>query len=66
MTKAWRKPSPSPPRWYWWDSDNCWGCKNRNNCNNCSVMKELRDFKRKKRKQKEKTKLKQKDFSQWE
>jgi len=39
MGKAKRKPRPSPPNWYWWDSDNCWDCKNRNNCNSCKRMK---------------------------
>lgn len=39
-----RKPRPSPPKWYWWDSDYCWDCTNRRNCNQC---KRLKKFKRK-------------------
>lgn len=39
MSKKIRKPQPQPPRYYWWDSDNCYGCKNRNNCNGCKRLK---------------------------
>ena len=39
MSKKIRKPRPQPPRYYWWDSDNCHGCKNRNNCNGCKRLK---------------------------
>lgn len=35
-----RKPTPQPPRWYWWQNDNCWWCKNKSNCGNCKVLKE--------------------------
>lgn len=32
---------PSPPRWmYYVDlDDNCWACKNKNNCNSCKFVK---------------------------
>lgn len=36
-----RKERPQPPKWYWIDSDNCYACKNRNNCNGCKRLKEL-------------------------
>lgn len=44
MKKKFRKPKPSPPHWYWWDSDNCWDCKNRNNCSGkgCKKLKEIK------------------------
>jgi len=35
-----RKPIPSPPKWFYLETDNCWFCKNRNNCHNCKVLKE--------------------------
>ncbi len=41
MSRKMRKPRPSPPKWYWLDSDNCWFCKNKNNCGNCKILKEL-------------------------
>lgn len=42
--KKFRKPKPSPPHWYWWDSDNCWDCNNRNNCGGkgCKRLKEIK------------------------
>lgn len=33
MGKAKRKMRPQPPWWWELDNDNCWFCKNRNNCN---------------------------------
>ena len=45
-----RKPRPSPPKWYWWDSDNCWDCPDRNGCNNCKKMKKLNKYERTKEK----------------
>ena len=39
MGKAIHKPRPSPPKYVWWDLDNCWFCKNRKNCNQCKIMK---------------------------
>ena len=40
MGKAFRKPRSSMPGWYWADVDNCYACKNRNNCNQCKRLKE--------------------------
>ena len=37
-----RKPTPSPPNWYFWDNDCCWFCRFRikqNACTNCSIIK---------------------------
>ena len=39
MGKAKRKQRPQPPRWFNWDTDNCYFCKNRNGCGNCKVLK---------------------------
>ena len=39
MSKAKRKPRPSVPNWWWLDTDNCWRCKNKQNCNGCSFLK---------------------------
>ena len=33
-----RKPRPQPPKYYWWDTDNCWCCKNRNGCSGCRFL----------------------------
>lgn len=44
MGKAFRKPRPSMPRWYWLGQDGCWFCKNRNNCGQCKAN---RDFAKK-------------------
>lgn len=40
MGKAKRKPRPEQPAWFWFDSDNCWCCKNRNNCGQCKRLKQ--------------------------
>lgn len=41
-----RKPKPSPPRWFYWDNDNCWFCKlNHQTCGGC---KKLKKFQKKK------------------
>lgn len=50
MSKAKRKMHPQPPWWWTLDNDNCWFCKNRNNCGNCKLLKEQRAIERKKRK----------------
>ena len=34
-----RKKRPQPPKYYWSDTDNCWACKDRNNCNGCKFLK---------------------------
>lgn len=39
MRIKYRKAQPSPPRYFWWDTDSCHFCKNRNNCRNCSYIK---------------------------
>ena len=55
MKKKFRKPKPSPPHWYWWDSDNCWDCNNRNNCGGkgCKRLKEIRAIENERRRKKE-------------
>lgn len=58
MKKKMRKPHPQPPKYYWLDSDNCWDCKNRNNCGNCKRLKDYVSFEKERRKRKEKIKLK--------
>ena len=40
---------PQPPWWLTLDNDNCWFCKNRNNCGSCKLLKEQRAKERKKR-----------------
>lgn len=42
MGKAYRKPRPSPPKYYWIDTDYCWNCpkdKRLKACNGCSRIK---------------------------
>jgi len=41
MGKAFRKPKPEIPYWEWLDRDNCWFCKNRNNCNQCKANRKF-------------------------
>lgn len=53
MGKALRKPRPSPPRWYWIESDNCYRCKNRNNCNQCKILKRKSAYEKKNKTRKE-------------
>lgn len=48
MGKAKRKMRPQPPLWWTLDNDNCWFCKNRNNCGNCKLLKRQRAEERKK------------------
>lgn len=50
MKRKMRKPRPSPPKWHWADSDNCWDCPNRNGCNSCKMMKRLAKYDRAKEK----------------
>lgn len=47
MGKAKRKMRPQPPWWWTLDNDNCWFCKNRNNCGSCKLLKEQRAIERK-------------------
>ena len=49
MSKAKRKMRSQPPWWWTLDNDNCWFCKNRNNCGSCKLLKEQRAIERKKR-----------------
>ena len=48
MTKIiFRKPKPSPPKWYWADSDNCWNCNyNFHGCHNCKRLKKFKRYDR--------------------
>lgn len=48
MGKAKRKKRPQPPRWWTLDNDNCWFCKNKNNCGGCKLLKKQRAEERKK------------------
>ena len=41
--KIFRKPSPQPPNWFWWDTDNYWDCNcDHKGCRNCKRLKEMR------------------------
>lgn len=51
MGKPKRKPRPSPPYYFWLDADNCWRCKNKNNCTNCKALKRQRAKNREERKE---------------
>lgn len=56
--KIFRKPSPQPPNWFWWDTDNCWDCNcDHKGCRNCKRLKEMRKIERDKRERKEKQKI---------
>lgn len=37
-----RKPKPSVPYYVWLSLDNCYCCKNRNNCGNCKILKQYK------------------------
>ena len=50
MKKIFRKPRPSPPKWFWPDNDNCWDCKR--NHRGCIGCKRLKIFRRKHRDEK--------------
>lgn len=39
MGKVKRKCGHNPPKWWMIDNDNCWFCKNRNNCGSCKLLK---------------------------
>lgn len=62
MGKSMRKPRPSPPKWFFWDNDNCWFCNNRRNCNSCHLCKEYDTIQKKRKLRKEKQKLKKQDY----
>lgn len=56
--KIFRKPNPQPPRWFWWDTDNCWDCNcDHRGCHGCKRLKEMRKIERDKRERKEKQKI---------
>ena len=59
MKQKFRKPKPSPPHWYWLDSDNCWDCNNRNNCGGkgCKKLKEIKAIENERRKRRNKYEL---------
>lgn len=57
MSKARRKMRPQPPKWWTLDNDNCWFCKDRNNCNGCKLLKEQRAYENKKQDRKEKRRI---------
>lgn len=60
--KAKRKHRPSPPRWWFLETDNCWFCKNRNNCNGCKLLKQQKSCDTRKRDKK----LKKEYFKKYE
>lgn len=39
MGKAFRKPRPSMPHWFWYGQDGCWFCDNKSNCNQCKACR---------------------------
>lgn len=43
---------PQPPGYFWLDRDNCWRCKNKNNCTNCKALKRQRVKDRQKKRKK--------------
>ena len=43
-----RKRRPHPPKW--WDTDECWACKNHSGCGGCRFLKNVVAAQRKKRK----------------
>lgn len=54
------KPRPEPPRWYFWDNDECWDCNiNWNGCNSCKKLKHFRhEYRDRKDSEKEKSECK--------
>lgn len=58
MSKKFRKPKPSPPKWYWWDNDNCWWCNTRAGCNGCKYLKRYVKIQKDKQNRQEKNWLK--------
>lgn len=49
MGKAKRKMRPQLSGWRLLDNDNCWFCKNRNNCNQYRLLKEFKKNNERKR-----------------
>lgn len=54
MSNKKRKPTPSPPKWFWWDSDNCWNYNcNHKGCRNCKRLKKVSAQQKKKQDKKQ-------------
>ena len=34
-----RKKRPQPPKYFYWDTDNCWFCSRKNACGGCRFLK---------------------------
>lgn len=41
MSKARRKPRPEMPHWFWLCQDECWFCRNKNNCSSCKINRTI-------------------------
>ena len=39
MKKKIRKKRPEPPWYFYFDTDNCYRCKNKNGCGGCKILK---------------------------
>ena len=39
MAHGKRKKRPQPPKYFWYDTDNCWACKNKRGCSGCKFLK---------------------------
>ena len=39
MKKKIRKKRPEPPWYFYFDTDNCYRCKNKNGCGGCKFLK---------------------------
>lgn len=54
-----RKPTPSPPPYFWYDTDGCWMChiKGRG-CRSCSFLKRYVHNQKERQERKEKQQLK--------
>ena len=39
MKKKIRKKRPEPPWYFYFDTDNCYCCKNKNGCGGCKFLK---------------------------
>ena len=59
MKIKYRKARPQPKRIFWLDMDNCYACKNRNNCGNCKILKKQSAYEKECRNRKEKQKIKE-------
>ena len=60
MGKAFHKPRPSVPHWFFAANDNCWFCKfhhNQRGCTGCKILKREIAKERKKRIRQDKNKF---------